>query len=339
MAERLPLHLISGFLGSGKTTLLRRMLDMPAFGDSAVLVNEVGEIGLDHHLLRHIDGETILLRSGCICCSMRTDLGQALRDLLDRRDSGAIPPFSRVIVEATGLADPVPILSTVVTDPALRHHVRIGRVVTVVDAVNACLQWRAQPEFAKQVAVADRILLSKTDLADPDAVAALLPRLAAINPGADIATLSDPDLDIASLLTEPVGEAARQREALAWTRPPAARFTADRPHAAAVQSLCLVFDHAIDWARLGIWLTMLLHAHGERVLRVKGLLAVTGTDHPIFINGVQHIMHPPLHLDAWPDADRRSRLVFIIRDLQPDLVERSARAFLAPAVTPVPAFA
>lgn len=339
MAERLPLHLISGFLGSGKTTLLRRMLDMPAFGDSAVLVNEVGEIGLDHHLLRHVDGETILLRSGCICCSMRADLGQALRELLDRRDSGAIPPFSRVIVEGTGLADPVPILSTVVTDPTLRHHCRIGRVVTVVDAVNASLQWRDQPEFAKQVAVADRILLSKTDIAAPAAVAALLPRLAAINPGAEITPLSDPDLDIASLLTEPAGEAARRAEALAWTRAPAARFSADRPHPAAVQSLSMVFDHAIDWARLGIWLTMLLHAHGERVLRVKGLLAVTGTDHPVFINGVQHIMHPPLHLDAWPDADRRSRLVFIIRDLPPDLVERSARAFLAPAVSPVPAFA
>jgi hypothetical protein len=160
MAERLPLHLISGFLGSGKTTLLRRLLDMPAFGDSAVLVNEIGEIGLDHHLLRHIDGETILLRSGCICCSMRDDLGQALRELLDRRDSGAVLPFSRVIVEGTGLADPVPILSTVVTDPTLRHHFRIGRVVTVVDAANAVLQLRDQPEFAKQVAVADRILLS-----------------------------------------------------------------------------------------------------------------------------------------------------------------------------------
>jgi len=339
MAERLPLHLISGFLGSGKTTLLRRLLDMPEFGDSAVLVNEVGEIGLDHHLLNHIDGETILLRSGCICCSMRDDLGQALRELLDRRDSGAIPPFSRVIVEGTGLADPVPILSTVVTDPTLRHHFRIGRVVTVVDAVNAALQLRDQPEFAKQVAVADRILLSKTDLATPEAVAALQPCLAVINPGADITPLSDPALDIAGLLTEPVGEEQRQREAMAWTRPQTARFVADRPHAAAVQSFCMVFDHAIDWARLGIWLTMLLHAHGERVLRVKGLLAITGTELPVFINGVQHVMHPPLHLDAWPDADRRSRLVFIIRDLPSDLVERSARAFLAPAVTSVPAFA
>lgn len=334
MSERLPLHLISGFLGSGKTTLLRRMLDMPEFSDSAVLVNEVGEIGLDHHLLRHVDGETILLRSGCICCSMREDLGQALRALLDRRDRGAIPPFSRVIVEGTGLADPVPILSTVTADPTLRHHCRVGRVVTVVDAAHAALQLRDQPEFSKQVAVADRILLSKTDLATPETVAALMPLLAGINPGADITSVSDPDLKMADLLIEPVEEAARQKEALAWTRPPAGRFSSDPPHSATLRSFCMIFDHAIDWASLGIWLTMLLHAHGERVLRVKGLLAITGTDYPIFINGVQHVMHPPLHLDTWPDADRRSRLVFIVRDLSPALVERSARAFLAPTIVP-----
>ena len=163
----MPLHLLSGFLGSGKTTLLRRMLDTPALGDSAVLVNEFGEIGLDHHLLRHIDGETVLLRSGCICCTVRDDLGAALKDLLSRQARGEIPPFARVVVESTGLADPVPILSTVATDPALRHHFRIGRVVTVVDAVNAALQSRQQPEWAKQVAVADRLVITKTDMADP----------------------------------------------------------------------------------------------------------------------------------------------------------------------------
>ena len=135
MTDRLPLHLISGFLGSGKTTLLRRMLDAPALGDSAILVNELGEIGLDHHLLRHIDGETVLLRSGCICCTVRDDLGAALKDLLNRRARGEIPAFTRVILESTGLADPVPILSTVATDPALRHHFRIGRTVTVIDAM------------------------------------------------------------------------------------------------------------------------------------------------------------------------------------------------------------
>jgi G3E family GTPase len=316
----MPLHLLSGFLGSGKTTLLRRMLDTPALDDSAVLVNELGEIGLDHHLLRHIDGETVLLRSGCICCTVRDDLGAALRDLLSRRARDEIPAFSRVIVESTGLADPVPILSTVATDPTLRHHFRIGRVVTTVDVVNAELQSRQQPEWAKQVAVADHIVLTKTDIASADA---LIPQLRAINPGAALQAVKAPDLDVTALLDEPDVRV----EALAWTLPPS-RLRSAPVHEAAVHSFCMVFDRPVDWVTLGIWLSMLLHAHGERVLRVKGLLDVAGAEHPVFINGVQHVMHQPLHLETWPDGDRRSRLVFIVRDLPRSLIERSAHAFL-----------
>ena len=320
----MPLHLLSGFLGSGKTTLLRRLLDIPALGDSAVLVNELGEIGLDHHLLRHIDGETVLLRSGCICCTVRDDISTALKDLLTRRARGEIPAFARVIVEGTGLADPLPILSTVATDPVLRHKFRIGRVVTTVDAVNAALQSRQQPEWAKQVAVADHIVLTKTDIL---AAEGLIGLLRAINPGAMLHEANAPDLDMPTLLAEPNVPS----EALAWTSH--ARFAAESAHDAVVHSFCLVFDRPIDWVTLGIWLTMLLHAHGERVLRVKGLLDVAGSTHPIFVNGVQHVMHKPLHLDRWPDDDHRSRLVFILRDLPRDLIERSARAFLglAPA--------
>ncbi|MCB8881290.1 GTP-binding protein [Acidisoma cellulosilytica] len=327
MTERLPLHLISGFLGSGKTTLLQRMLGAPALGDSAVLVNELGEIGLDHHLLRHIDGETVLLRNGCVCCTVRDDLGAALKDLLSRRARGEIPGFSRVIVESTGLADPVPILSTIAAEPSLRHHVRIGRVITTVDAVNAGLQSRQQPEFASQIAVADRIVLTKTDIADAGTIAAAMAQLRLINPGAAIDRAMAPDLDVADLLAEPQTSAALSAEASAWTRP-SARFQAVAAHDAGVQSFCMVFDRPIDWVTLGIWLTMLLHAHGERVLRVKGLLDIAGSDYPVVINGVQHVMHKPLHLDAWPDEDHRSRLVFILRDLPRDLVERSCLAFL-----------
>jgi G3E family GTPase len=316
----IPLHLLSGFLGSGKTTLLRRMLDTPSLGDSAVLVNELGEIGLDHHLLRHIDGETVLLRSGCICCTVRDDLGAALKDLLSRRARGEIPAFARVIVESTGLADPVPILSTVSTDPALRHHFRLGRVVATVDAINAEGQRRDQPEWAKQVAVADHIVITKTDIASPGA---LIGPLRAINPGAAVHEGIAPGLDVATLLAEPDVPA----EVVAWTTPPA-RLQSATAHEAGVHSFCMVFERPIEWVTLGIWLTMLLHAHGERVLRVKGLLDVAGSARPVFINGVQHVMHQPLHLEAWPDSDRRSRLVFIVRDLPRDLIERSARAFL-----------
>ena len=251
---------------------------------------------------------------------MRDDLGAALKDLLTRRARGEIPPFARVVVESTGLADPVPILSTVATDPSLRHHFRIGRVATVVDAVNAALQNRQQPEWAKQVAVADHLVISKTDMADPEALTAAL---RAINPGAVLHHAMAPGLDVAALLAEP----DVPTEARAWTTP-SARFVAEPAHEAAVHSFCIVFDRPVDWVTLGIWLSMLLHAHGESVLRVKGLLDVAGAEHPVFINGVQHVMHRPLHLDAWPDDDRRSRLVFIVRDLSRALVERSARAFL-----------
>ncbi|WP_284943636.1 CobW family GTP-binding protein [Acidisoma cladoniae] len=317
--EHLPLHLISGFLGSGKTTLLRRMLDTPALANSAVLVNELGEIGLDHHLLRHLDGETVLLRNGCICCTVRDDLGAALKDLLHRRARGEIPDFQRIIVESTGLADPVPILSTVTSDASLRHHLRLGRVVTTVDAVNGAMQLDRQPETAKQVAVADNIVITKTDLA---ASTGLIARLRAINPGAVISDVAY--VEIADLLTEP----ETRSEAIRWTAP-MSRFQSAPAHEASIESFCMVFDHAIDWVTLGIWLTMLVQAHGERILRVKGLLDIAGSPHPVFINGVQHVMHQPQHLDAWPDSDRRSRLVFIVRDLSRTLIERSCRAFLA----------
>jgi G3E family GTPase len=328
--SRLPLHLVSGFLGSGKTTLLRRLLDTPALADSAVLVNELGEIGLDHHLLRHLDGETVLLRSGCICCTVRDDLGQALKDLLDRRARGEVPPFQRIIVESTGLADPVPILSTVTSEPMLRHHLRLGCVVTTVDAVNGALHLERQPESGKQVAVADRLVITKTDLAGPAVTEALARRLRAINPGATLFHAMAADLDLGALLTDAVSPNALRAEALAWTSPaPKPGGLQSLPsHAAGLHSFCMVFGHAIDWVTLGIWLTMLLQAHGERVLRVKGLLDIAGSAHPVFINGVQHVMHQPLHLDGWPDGDRRSRLVFIVRDLPRDLIERSCRAFL-----------
>jgi G3E family GTPase len=326
-ADRLPLHLISGFLGSGKTTLLRRMLDTPALADSAVLVNELGEIGLDHHLLRHLDGETVLLRNGCICCTVRDDLGAALKDLLHRRERGEIPAFQRIIVESTGLADPVPILSTVTAEPILRHHLCLGRVVTTVDAVNGALHLDHQPETAKQVAIADRLVITKTDLVQPDDTRALIARLRAINPGAALSLGAAADLDVAELLSQPNDRA----EAIRWTAPKAGLQSAPS-HDAGLYSFAMIFDHAIDWVTLGIWLTMLLQAHGERILRVKGLLDIAGSPHPVFINGVQHVMHQPLHLDSWPDADRRSRLVFIVRDLPQSLIERSCRAFLA--VTP-----
>ena len=162
----IPVNVITGFLGSGKTTLLQRLLAAPQLADTAVLVNEFGEVGLDHHLLQRLDDEIVLLQSGCLCCTIRGDLSAAMRDLYSKRERGEIVPFRRLVIETTGLADPVPILSTVMTEPVLRHHFRLGNVVTTVDAVNGLTHLERQPESAKQAAVADRIVITKTDIAD-----------------------------------------------------------------------------------------------------------------------------------------------------------------------------
>src|SRR5271155_1835232 len=182
MPELTPVTLITGFLGSGKTTVLQRLLRGPGFSDTAVLINEFGEIGLDHHLLERLDETMVVLQSGCLCCTIRGELSAAIKDLYSRRERGAVPPFRRLVIESTGLADPFPILSTVQADPVLRHHFRLGNVITTVDAVNAMRQLDMQPESVKQVAVADRLILTKPDLAAAETVSLLVERLRRINP-------------------------------------------------------------------------------------------------------------------------------------------------------------
>lgn len=325
-----PVNLLTGCLGSGKTTLLQRLLADPALADTAVLINEFGEVGLDHHLLERIDDTMVLLQSGCLCCTIRGELSDALRDLHVRRAQGAIPPFRRVVVESTGLADPFPILSTVHADPVLRHHFRLGNVITTIDAVNAPAQLRRNKESVRQVAVADRLVLTKTDLADP---AALMDDIRAINPGAPVWRASDEALDAAALLAHDVFELASKSEAARrWfaheTQAPAHAHRHDPNRHGTIRAFTLVFDAPLDWTLFGIWLTMLLNRHGASVLRVKGILNVAGSDAPVAVHGVQHLVHKPTHMAAWPDADRRSRLVFIVDGLDPGVLERSLRAFM-----------
>jgi G3E family GTPase len=305
---KLPLNVITGFLGSGKTTLLKRLLATPQCADTAVLVNEFGEVGLDHHLLRRLDDAIVLMQSGCVCCTIRGDLSAALRDLYARRERGDIPAFRRVAVETTGLADPTPILATVTSDPVLRHHFRLGTVITTVDAVNGALHLRRQPESVKQAAVADRLVVTKTDIAAPADVAALRERLARINPSASLIDAAVELADPAALLTH-------------------AHHGDVNRHDASIAAFCLVFDRPLDWTMFGVWLSMLLSDRGEDVLRVKGLLNVVGSPGPVVIHGVQHIVHRPVHLEAWPDADRRSRIVFITRGIAREQVARSFAAF------------
>lgn len=337
---RIPLTLLTGFLGSGKTTLLARLLRHPEMGETAVIVNELGEVGIDHHLLTRVDERTVLLDSGCLCCTLRGDLADELRSLVDRRDAGEIPHFRRVAVETTGLAEPAPILFTLLTDKVVRAHYRLDAVVTTVDAVNGLDQLERQPEAVKQAAVADRLVVTKADIAAAGAPERLAVRLREVNPHAAILTVVQGDIHPDTLLAAPLRdlrEVADELAAGAARRPP--RHGDGHGHADAhagghshrrgpdaAHAFSIILDGTLDWTAFGVWFSMLLQAHGSSVLRVKGLLDVGG-EGPLLLNGVQHVVHPPQHLPAWPDNDHRSRLVVIARGIEEAAVRTSLVAF------------
>ena len=320
-------NLLTGFLGAGKTTLLQRLLADPALADAAVLINEFGEIGLDHHLLERIDETTVLLQSGCLCCTIRGELADAMRGLHEKRERGQVAPFRRLVIESTGLADPFPILTTLHADPVLRHHYRPGNVVCAVDAAVGALHL-ARAEAVKQVAAADRIVLTKTDIAPPAETGRVLGIVRAINPAAPVVRAAEDALDADMLL-------ARDAVSLAWGKTDAGfvpdahagRHAHDRNRHGEVRAFALVLDRPLDWTAFGVWLSMLLHAHGGRVLRVKGILNVGDGEPPVAVHGVQHLVHPPVHMREWPDGDRRSRLVFITDGMEREAVEGSLLTF------------
>ena len=310
-----PVTLLTGFLGSGKTTLLRRLLADPALRDTAVIINEFGEVALDHLLVERLDGETVVLGSGCLCCTMRGDLAATMRDLHSRRERGTVPMFRRLVIESTGLADPFPVLSTLRADPVLRHHFRAAGVVTTVDAVNGLLQLDRYVESMRQAAIADVIALTKTDICGDDVVMPLRVRLGALNPQAPVFRVADRPLPANALL-------AAGRSPFKAVGEPDGTFA----HSLAC-AFSIIVEEPLDWSSFGVWLTMLLNRHGARILRVKGLLALRGEARPVAVHAVQNLVHAPTHLEAWPDSDRRSRLVFIVEGLDPDLIRRSFEAF------------
>jgi len=322
-----PVNVLTGFLGSGKTTLLQRLLRSPRLARTAVLINEFGEIGLDHLLVQHVDESVVLLQSGCICCSIRDDLKTALRGLLSRRERGEIPAFDRIVIETTGLADPGPILYTLLSEPVIRHHFQLGNVITTVDVVNAGLHLSRNPEGVKQVAAADRLVLTKSDLAEAGQTAAVGEELARLNPSARIWDAAQEPLDADFLLdvmpSAPPPSEARYRSQNEGAGVPKGL----RPHTESVASMSLILDRPMDWTAFGIWLSLLLNRHGDDVLRVKGILCVEGSDTPVLINGVQHIVHAPQHLARWPTDDHRSRIVFITRGIDQGQLRRSLEAF------------
>jgi G3E family GTPase len=312
-----PVTLLTGFLGSGKTTLLRRLLADPALGDTAVIINELGEVGIDHLLVERLDDHMVLLKSGCVCCTVRGELAAAIRDLHSRRERGAVPPFRRLVIESTGLADPFPVLSTLKADPVLRHHFRSAGVVTTVDAVNGALQLKRHIESVRQVAIADAIVLTKTDIAEAAVTARLVAQLGAMNPSASLLSAAEASLDAAVLLQSGSGGGFRAIE----------ESSVETAAHRGISAFAIIVDEPLDWAAFGIWLTMLLNRHGERILRVKGILALTGEERPVAVHGVQHLVHAPTHLSRWPSDDHRSRLVFIVEGIEPELIRRSFSVF------------
>ena len=339
MTGRIPVNVLTGFLGSGKTSLLNRLLRDPLFNNCAVLINEFGDIGIDHHLVDGVDGDMVLLQSGCICCTIRGDLATAMRDLYDRRERGEIPAFVRLVIETTGLADPVPVLSTVMYDRVLQHHFRVGNVVTTVDAVNGAANLGQYPECQKQVAVADRLVITKLDIADAAQTPALCAQLAQVNPSAPCLALDAVQLDVRNLLgVDAFDMASKSDEVAQWLQATRQRNYLSLGSTGAqgananvhrdIVAFALDLPEAVDWTVFSVWLSLLIHAHGVQILRVKGLLNVEGSDAPVVVHGVQQLVHPPSHLERWPTDDHSSRLVFIVRGLEPQRIQESLTRYL-----------
>jgi G3E family GTPase len=349
----IPVTLLTGFLGSGKTTLLNALLKHPGMDRVAVVVNEFGEIGLDHDLIESSSETMVLMASGCLCCTVRGDLARTLDDLRLRREAGEIG-FDRVVIETTGLADPGPIVQTLVMDPDLSHDFALDGVLTTADCATGPGTLDAQFEAVQQVAMADRLILTKTDLVAPAARARFEARLDSLNPGAPRLVAEHGRIDPAALFGVAPRPDSTPAHAMSWVGGPrpaptplpalsglgplaapqahglfAAQATATLPPAAArrhddrITAQSAELDTPIAPVVFDLWLESLMASASTNILRLKGVIHIEGLDHPFALHGVQQIIHPPVPLPDWPGNDRRSRLVVIGRDLAPDWLQQN----------------
>ncbi len=363
--ERIPVTVLTGFLGSGKTTVLNKLLRRPELADTAVIINEFGEIGLDHLLVEKSDDEgMVTLNSGCLCCTVRGDLVRTMSELFLKRSRGEVSNFKRMVVETTGLADPAPILHTLMTDPLLASRYRLDGVVTTVDAVNGGNTLDNHQEAIKQAAVADRLLLTKVDIADAGPLADLKHRLQHLNPGATAISITAGEIEPNAILNAGLyNPESKTADVKKWLQAEAYEGSHDHGHHHGhdhghddkhdhghddkhgdghgeqdphdvnrhddrIRSFCMTFDEPMSWSTVAAAFDALVTYRGPDLLRMKGILNVKDTDKPVVIHGVQHVFHPPATLEAWPEGDdRKSRVVFITRDIAESTIRKVFTSF------------
>jgi G3E family GTPase len=340
----IPVAILTGFLGSGKTSLLNSLLKEDMLSNAAVIINEFGDIPLDHLLVERSDENIVELASGCLCCTIRGDLIDTIRDLLDRRDRKDVKAFDRIIIETTGLADPAPVLHSVMSEPMLLERCRLEGVVTVVDAVNGWATLDAHGEAVKQVSVADRIVLTKLDLLSgrdgEDKMFAIIARLRKLNPSARLLTTHRNEATAPRLFNMGLFDAATKTvDVRKWLSAEAFEVGEKRHrhshhhhdvsrHDQHIRSFSFSEPQAISPAGLELFMELLKSYHGSNMLRMKAIVKVSDEpSRPIVLHGVQHVFHPPVRLREWPDTDHSTRMVFIVKDIEKPMIEGLFRAF------------